>query len=156
MREYLFRGKRIDNSEWIEGSLIIYDWDNNYVSIYSTEEEMAFQVDPETVGQYTGLTDKNGKKIFEGDVFKFDDEVWEGCNSECGMEWGSWAVENYAVVGFDEDESRYDFVRYKYNENSVRADLHENHDLEFSEFVEELEVIGNIHDNPELLEGVEE
>lgn len=152
MREYLFRGKRCDNGEWIEGSLMIYDWDNRYISIYSTEEEMAFRVDPETVGQYTGLTDKNGKKIFEDDVFKFDDEVWDGCNTECEMEWDSWEVENYAVVGFDDYEGRFDFTRYKYKENSVEADLHENHDLDFSDFVRKLEIVGNIHDNPELLE----
>ena len=60
-------------------------------------------------------------------------------------------VENYGVVGFDEDFAKYDFVKYKYNENSVEADLHENHCIEFADFVKELEVIGNIHDNPELI-----
>lgn len=61
-------------------------------------------------------------------------------------------VENYGVVGFDEYLAKFDFVRYKYGQNSVEADLHENHDIEFGEFVNELEVIENIHSNPELLE----
>ena len=47
--------------------------------------------------------------------------------------------------------ARFDFIKYKFSENSVEADLHENHTIDFSEFVCELEIIGNIHDNPELL-----
>ena len=107
---------------------------------------------PETVGQYTGLTDKNGKKIFEGDILKFDDEIWSSYYTSCGTEYDSWKIENYGVVGFDDDYAKYDFVKYKYNENSVEADLHENNTIEFADFVKDLEVIGNIHDNPELLE----
>lgn len=98
------------------------------------------------------MTDKNGVKIFEGDLFKFEDETWSSCYTSCGTEYDSWKVENYAVVGFNEDFAKYDFVQYKYNENSVEADLHENHCIEFADFVKELEAIGNIHDNPELLE----
>ena len=157
MREILFRGKRVDNGEWVVGNLIyrrIWETDICVIRVFDSgfDNYEEYDVIPETVGQYTGLKDKNGKKIFEGDIFKFNDEVWESCYTSCGTEYDSWSIENYAVVGFDEETARYDFVKYKYNENSVEADLHQNHDIEFADFVGELEIIGNIHDNPELLE----
>lgn len=149
MREFLLRGKRTDNGEWITDSeTYIRDGDGIWLS---DENLNVVTVIPETVGQYTGLTDKKGKKIFEGDIFKFADEVWSSFYTSCGTEYDSCAVKNYGVVGFDEDNARFDFVKYKFYENSVEADLHENHDIVFSEFVSELEVIGNIHDSPELL-----
>lgn len=155
MREILFRGKRISNSKWVEGFMYSQHFplefrDDFYIRCYDTD----YLVIPETVGQYTGLTDKNGVRIFEGDIFKFDDEVWESSYTSCGTEYDSFAVENYGVVGFDEDMARFDFIKYKFSENSVEADLHENHTIDFSEFVCELEVIGNIHDNPELLQKI--
>ena len=156
IREVIFRGKRTDNGEWVKGYLYITHIGSHEIGSYDAEiniERLTFDVIPETVGQYTGLTDKNGVRIFEGDIFKFDDEVWESSYTSCGTEYDSFAVENYGVVGFDEDMARFDFIKYKFSENSVEADLHENHTIDFSEFVCELEVIGNIHDSPELLEG---
>lgn len=152
MREILFRGKRTDNGEWEKGSLVVIRGGCSDEQIYIADKMTGYNtpVFEETVGQYTGLTDKNGTKIFEGDIFKFDDEVWESCYTSCGTEYNSWEVENYGVVGFSEEYARYDFVKYKFSENSVEADLHENYDLEFADFVSELEVIGNIHDKPEL------
>lgn len=164
MRDYLFRGKRIDNGEWVEGGLIsVNDCEHGTVTAIIPHNCEAYRfnisgeyVIPETVGQFTGLSDKNGKEIFEGDIFKFNDEVWESYYTACGIEYDSCEVENYGVVGFDEDRLCFDFVQYKFNENSVEADLHENHDIEFADFISELEVVGNIHDNPELLKGGEE
>lgn len=150
-REILFKAKRKDNGEWVEGDLL--HTRHADVVLISDFEDQLFRCDGNTLCQYTGLTDKNGKKIWENDILKFNDEIWDSCYTSCGTEYDSWEVENYGLVGYCDYSARYDFTKYKYNENQVEADLHENHDIEFSEFVKEHEVIGNIFDNPEVVQG---
>lgn len=127
-REILFRGKRVDNGEWIEGDLVhsIYSVNDTCVGKYGCTLGM-HQVIFETVGQYTGLTDKNGTRIFEGDIvrysiyppgkFVYGDINYR--NGVFGIAKQDCALCVCSADGVDE---------YK------------------------LEVIGNIHDNPELLE----
>lgn len=117
MREILFRGKRKDNGMWIHGDYQHFHIENDiYVYIGRWGKEMR-SVKPETVGQFTGLFDKNGKEIFEGDILKWDD-----------IEWGSEHLE---------------LVEWNYSLFSIRKD----------DWNEWCEVVGNIHDNPELLKN---
>lgn len=125
MREILFRGKSI-HGEWVKGFYVCVP-DTHYImtgkfdsltnGIINSE---AYKVDPATVGQFTGLTDKNGVKIFEGDIVLH--------KGECGL------------------------VGYSYDYGMFEVDF----DYCFASFIDisasNCEVIGNIHDNPELLE----
>ena len=126
-REILFRGKRVDNGEWAYGDLLHCD---DEAEIYSESVgKNGGYVIPETVGQYTGLTDKNGTRIFEGDII---DVVYN-------PNYGGVAKERIGVrkVGFADG-------CYMYEDN-------EGYFL-FTES-DVVTVIGNIHDNPELLKG---
>lgn len=108
---------------------------------------------PKRQGNILGLVDCKGNKIFEGDIFEFDDEAWTSHYTSSGTEYDSCEVINHGVVGYDEDFACFDFVQYQFYENSVEANLHDNNTIEFSDFVNKLEIVGNIYDNPELLEG---
>ena len=123
MREILFRGKRVDNGEWVisdcfyQCSGLVKLWD-------APNKDGWVDVIPETVGQYTGLTDKNGTKIFEGDI------VWNEYQEEYG-------------------EIRYD------EETAMLLVTFDSWCVDFDHYsAKKLEVVGNIHDNPELLKGV--
>lgn len=147
MREILFRGKYSKKSpDWIEGSFH-RDEDTNICEIayryYKKEGETKAGiwvygvVDPETVGQYTGLKDKNGKKIFEGDIVRLTDEHNE-------MEWT-------AVVVFGNPNGDYN---WGWQLNDIE-EFDGNKDILLWVDMEELgvycEIIGNIYDNPELI-----
>lgn len=152
MRKILFKAKRLDTGEWVEGYYVC-SFQKHYIFQFNECGFISHIVDQPTLCQYTGLTDKSGRKIWENDIVKFDDEIWSSSYTSCGMEYDSYETENYGVVGYCDYSAKYDFTKYKYNENQVEADLHENHDIEFAEFLKEHEVIGNIFDNPELLEA---
>ncbi len=135
MREYLFRGKRTDNGEWVYGHHVHYDDikdngkdDCDYIVEKHNGEYFPFrEVDPETVGEYIGLTDVDGTKIFEGSILQSE-------NYEDGDEVG-------AVVWND-----YDCAYWVHSEKyGWWMGLHDP--------VNGWKVIGNIHDNPELLNG---
>ena len=116
MREILFRGKRVDNGEWIYGDFF-QDEDTGLYMINLID------VITETVGQYTGLTDKNGDKIFEGDIVEGQDYDEE---------------DGYGVVTWDDGA-------FWVKNNHYSGTFCDNY------YGYEFEIIGNIHDNPELL-----
>lgn len=140
-REILFRGKRTDNGEWIYGNYcyaeLIAKSGYEDLIIEQPADGETRRVIPETVGQYTGLTDKNGQKIFEGDIVK---AVYQSnCVGVANIDFGIGVVE-YA-------DSYYGGARYHINIIG---------DAGTREFISSLDggvkVIGNIHDNPEFLE----
>lgn len=125
MREILFRGKRIDNGEWVQGYICRYGWtgkEKDYIIPDYASALYTIEIDPETVGQYTGLTDENGRKIFEGDT------VWNSYD------------EDYGKVEWDNDMAKFiiTFSTFTVDFDSV--------------YGEELEIDGNVYDNPEHLE----
>lgn len=132
MREILFRGKDIKGN-WHIGLLahIRNAW---YIS-NKAGVSTAFEVIPETIGQYTGLTDKNGKKIFEGDIHKCGENLWLVTFGEF----------------YDMDVTDYEYGWYCKKINSKHAEAFGLNGAESGY----MNIIGNIHDNPELLKGGE-
>ena len=150
MREILFRGKRTDNGEWVEGYLYEHEpplqciVSKDYIpepsrwyiiktafADWNMPRQVEFiEIDPDTVCQFTGLLDKNGKRIFEGDILgsHYDDLYPDNVTVEM-VEWfrNGWHIRQAG----DHDPDL----------------LEEEGTLSYSE------IIGNIHDNPELLGG---
>ena len=148
MREILFRGKRERDGEWEYGDLWCNPYGKRAVCIVSPINDQGTtggnEVLPETVGQYTGLKDKNGKRIFEGDIVRATIERGEGCQSP--------RTEN-GVIGYD-CIGMIGLILYKdKNGENVWSDFF--NELSMSGLIEDyyFEVIGNIYDNPELMKG---
>ena len=123
MREILFRGKRDGDGEWVMGDRAGY---SDYVMIWDLiDKGVGYLVDPATVGQFTGLTDKNGKKIFEGDILR------DGLGDD-------------GVVTYFES-----IASFKYQVGNEVWNLNEG-DPNRSTQLQYTEIIGNIHDTPDL------
>ena len=131
MREILFRGKT-DKGEWVQGCFLHNGFDYD-TAIWEEENKLVTEVTPKTVGQYTGLTDKNGTKIFEGDIVE----------GHCHSQWRHRLQRCVVVYDRDSFKSRH-YLNFP----------NEKHYFEYKVlFSKDVVVIGNIHDNPELLKG---
>lgn len=138
MREIIFRGKRVDNGTWAYGDLTHCD-DEMEINSESHGENGGYII-PDTIGQYTGLTDKNGTRLFEGDILHI--KCCDKTGSRiCLVYFGEYidadsVFDNYRCIGF--------YLKTSDGCCTIGALLSE----EFG-----FEIIGNIHDDPELLEG---
>ena len=126
MRDIIFRGKRISDGEWVEGYLGVEVGGAPVIEYCGTDEDVGDYVEeqfvnPESIGEFTGLTDKNGRRVFEGDI------CWFYGGEHYGGNW-----ETSAVIAIT-DMTNFTIMQYFYD-------------------AEYFEVIGNVFDNPELIE----
>lgn len=151
-REILFRGKRKDNGEWIYGVPITDESTNDAYIITSTagaslKSEInnmcatGFRIIRNTIGQYTGLTDKNGTRIFEGDIIKSEQDGMIGV-----IRFGEYQTTNY---GNGECHLGFSIEWYGKYSDLLRRDL--GWWVKFGNT--DINIFGTIHDNPELLKG---
>ncbi|MFI2856948.1 YopX family protein [Paenibacillus sp. JSM ZJ436] len=141
-REIRFRGKRKDNGEWVSGSLLNNLWgktveivDPSEYPDYDSLEDivyLAVEVDLETVGQYTGLHDRNGKEIYEGDI-----AIHESCNT--------------CIVVYDSNRAKFKMCTINMYKSNVGNSGWTGFAIELRSA--QFEIIGNRWDNPDLLEG---
>lgn len=142
MREILYRGKRIDGKGWVYGDLMTKYIHHKGLTIVEAGC-IYYEVDPSTVGQDTGLTDKNGKRIFEGDIvemhqFLFDGKEYEH-ETKGAIKWGEYGW----LLSQIEGETVNKYMGYKNGEG-------ETYFINFYGLHEEsFEVIGTIHDEVE-------
>ena len=144
MREIKFRGKRLDNGEFVEGYFQIvrdctgkYYWINDFLG-------NIHDVDPETVGQYIGFKDISQSEIYEGDILEFEDIGEEGYEYIEGYDFTNRAKVVYR-------NARFELEAIRESDSAVFEDMRNCHD-DFVGIFKISKVIGNIHDNPELLE----
>jgi len=130
MREIKFRAKNVMNGEWVCGDLVHYNHSHTHISIAEKECKQQFFVHPQTIGQFTGLRDKNGKEIYEGDIVRFNQKF---------------LIENILLVGYE----------YSHRGGFSLCTKEGYYGMFGDAWLEPFycEVIGNIHDNPEMMEA---
>lgn len=150
MREILFRGKSTDTSAWVYGYYCgpFGDFDEHEICDIADPTCSRVDVDPDTVGQYTGLIDKNGKRIFEGDILAFPDTGEDGYEYKEGYDFT-----NVATVCWN--NGRWELEDFGDENSGVMDDMDVWH-WDFVAVFNVSEIIGNIHDNPELIGGAKD
>lgn len=143
MRDILFMGKRVDNGEWVYGNYAWIDYPCKQYFIFQNKP-LEHEVIPETVGQYTGLADKNGMRIFEGDIveFQFDKDDCSFSDKDTKKRIGR--------VYFEEFRASFAIAMGQNGSSVINNDL-----FKYVQNGNRVSIIGNIHDNPELLVGDE-
>lgn len=164
MKEILFRGKRVDNGEWVYGYYVkpTHHWHEHGIhddwiirtafqngGYFNVVERYA--VVPETVGQFTGLTDKYGKKIFEGDIIRYCDEDYCYYYEDCTEFFGE-VVQEYGAFGVGtQNELPLEFENWCSNDNFVSLwEIYWNLNCSY-DGLPMIEIIGNIYDNKGLI-----
>ena len=148
MRTIKFRGKSLNNGEWVVGNYIGFPTsdEGSMCSYIELDVYCVVEVDSYTVGQFTGLLDKNGKEIYEGDIIRVKTCEYD----RIGRFYCKTGLPKYlnACVKYNDRSCRYDLVFEQNEYGMISCDIGWGY--------EEFEVIGNIHDNPELLKGEEQ
>mgnify|MGYP001556066900 CR=1 FL=1 len=149
MREILFRAKRVDNGEWIEGNYVkaelIHDEGYEHYIIETMRHGKTYEIDPKTLCQYTGLKDKNGNRIWENDIVSCEHEKYPDDNQLEVYPLLPDPIKykrNYAVEFINTGSSYGYRLRNKSIHFMLTGNVIYNH---------EIEVLGNIFDNPEML-----
>ena len=148
---YLYRGKRIDNREWVEGFLFMVNDVPYILPHHKTGQPIhadnllktVVEVLEDTICQCTGLKDKNGKLIWENDIVSFEDTGEEGYEYKEAFDFVNKAKVEFA-------EGRWSLTDFVSDNSGVMDEMYDH--AEFMEFWQYCEVIGNKFDNPELLE----
>lgn len=149
MRTIKFKGKRIDNGEWEEGGLLqsvngitLIGDNQGYIcgDGYGHYDDFNIrQVDPDTVCQFTGLLDKNGKEIYEGDVLRSDEYPYRSRDKEC---------ENYfGLIEWNKNEAAFYILTIKNPKYSIKGIFDGTSDYISQSALQDFEVIGNIYDD---------
>ena len=150
MREILFRGKRLNNGEWVCGTLYRIARDLDPFIMETDKHGCSYAVNEETVGQYTGLKDKNGVYIFGGDIVDLF-----GMKGKVVQECGAFGIGFMKTIDYDLLESKIPFnnsANFCFNDNFISFwEVFWNYEQDDNPLYE-VEIIGNIHDNKELLE----